>query len=887
MASYNLIGQRILRKYTAPHKSPTYAATIEAQTIVESLCAVPWQKVADRAARMTYHTEENVGSEGAPISGLEQNVRIRDQFDAALFCAEHRGGQHRAYANAAVYHYVLPDGSLPKLTRLVAKVTSDPYNAAGARIALLTNATGEIPTNCNACRTGDAHAEGVAPRTVASNGNWLPTRADCIFSATPAAGEVALPSGGLPLQKHLFVFVLMESYSTVRGNWLEGCSFIQNLIEIETDAAVPGWTDGGTYEIADVETPQVFDVVKGGVMADMPSGDNGIRAITIQRTGDDFVRNRVVSDTGLFGRPRVDGLRVLDVTSTDAVFREPLFAGQASGVRVMPGLTPLIRTDVGSTASYYYTLVVGDFADGTFPDLPGLLWVWVNNGVPLVARYETRLDALATGDSATRLAALKAAIKADGGIRGAWIDEDLNTSPSRRDLYIATKSGYYGAGGVWSRAISFTLGVSDVASVTVYDGSIQDAGGDVVVAPLKTSSSYIRTAGVLLAHDVTGARIGCPITDKWVSYVGDVTAIRPINFSSSAGVAAVIVSGRLQSVGGVACNNCAIVRFEDNGGGPGIVTVPACDADITPDTYADYAVSCPCGTVANVSTFYVTGAFRRLGSTTAALAARWSGGTLSPMMLPDGTRPPEYFLQSDSFGDNRAIWIDDSGAVTGAETAEDVWETPKAAVTDAQSAFGLRRLYAALYGGALQAPVVVADKRPGAAFVVHGDEITVKTADGDVAARRWGLSSASLMIPFSCPRAWAASRIRLAWSAVAATEGSRVRVWLARGKYLTSYPTSYPKELFTGEAKSVAGWELVGTVEPTGGAAGTATLDVKPIMNDVATLLFVAYIGQDDLNPSDVMTLPRGIGTLDVDLVAGVKTGLDGGFFPDVTLLDG
>ena len=270
MATYKLIGQRNLRKYTEAKTSPTYAAAIEAQTIVDSLCGIPWKKVAARDATMTYHTEETVAEIGGQkINGLEMNVRIRDEFDAALFCAGHTGGQHRAYANAAVYHYVLPDGTLPTLTKLTANVTSDPYNSAGARISILTNATGEIPTNCNDCRTGDAHADGVAPRTVAANGNWFPTMADCVFSATPGEGETALPTGGLQLQKHLFVFVLMESYSTVRGNWLEGCSFIRNLVSIETDAAVPGWTDGDTIDLT-TNDASGFAIVKDGILPYIP-----------------------------------------------------------------------------------------------------------------------------------------------------------------------------------------------------------------------------------------------------------------------------------------------------------------------------------------------------------------------------------------------------------------------------------------------------------------------------------------------------------------------------------------------------------------------------------------------------------------------------------------
>lgn len=893
MASYDLIGQRILRKYTAPNKSPTYAATIDAQTIVESLCDVPWEKVADRAARTTYHTEENVGSEGAPISGLEQNVHIRDQFDAALFCAEHRGGQHRAYANAAVYHYVLPDGSLPKLTRLVAKVTSDPYNAAGARIAILTNATGEIPTNCNDCRTGDAHADGVAPRTVAANGNWFPTMADCVFSATPGEGETALPSGGLQLQKHLFVFVLMESYSTVRGNWLEGCSFIQNLISIETDAAVAGWTDGGTYDLSN-DAARSFAVVSGGVMAAMPSGDSGVRALTIQRTGDDFVRNRVASDSGLFGRAIVPGIRVLDVTSTDAVFRDSILSAAAKGVQVLPATGDIVNDS--STTSLALGTIVGDFADGTFSDLPGLYVYMINGGVWSVVKLGQSLADHVAGEYSTTLANLKARIEAAGGIGCAGIVTSFGSLPKEWHITLAPKGSvaFSASSGIVATSLvikfSGNFWASEMTDLAVYDSAPTAAPGLFAVPYRGTVGSYTTTCDAYFSHDAEAQTITgvCAresgLRGRSVSYVGTVTAIRPINFTTDLRTPAFIVSGQLQSVGGVACANCAIVSFPAFGTAQ--VIVPDCDAVITPDTYKDFAVCCPVTFTPSVSTFFVTGGFTRLGETDAVIGAKVRGTTVAPLTLPDGTRPPEYVLVSNAAGsDTAAIWIDDSGPVVSEETAEDVWETPKAAVTDAQSAFGLRRLYAALYGGALQAPAVAATQRPGAAFVVHGDEITVKTADGDVTARRWNLSASVLMIPFSCPRAWAASRIRLAWGAVAATPGAKVNVWLARGAYRTTYPTSYPKALFTGAAANVDGWTLVGTLAPMDGVAGSATIDVTPITDDVATLLITAYIGQDDVNPSADMTLPRGVGALDVDAVAGTATGLDGGFRPDITLI--
>lgn len=233
MATYKLIGQRFLRKYTADESTPVYAASTDAQKIVNSLCKLPWERSKVASAEMTSHQNDE---------GLDKNVERREHFDAALFCAHHEDGRHRAYANAAVYRFVLPTGAaLPNLSRLVASITSDPYNSAGARVAILTNSTGEIPMDCATCRAGDAHLEGVAPRTVrtvSGTDYWYPTTADAAFTGL-----------SLQLQKYLFVFVLMESYSTVRGNWLEGCSYAtENLFEIETDAAVSGWTDGATID---------------------------------------------------------------------------------------------------------------------------------------------------------------------------------------------------------------------------------------------------------------------------------------------------------------------------------------------------------------------------------------------------------------------------------------------------------------------------------------------------------------------------------------------------------------------------------------------------------------------------------------------------------------
>lgn len=283
MATYRIKGQRWLRKYTAKRSSPVYAAAVDAQAVVDAFCDVPWERVAEKDAGMTSHTDEVVDEE-SKITGLDMNVIVRDSFDAALFCAGHVGGQHRAYANAAVYRYEMPAAAVGvSLSSLCVQVTSDPYNSRGARLHVFTNSTGEIPMNCHTLRGEDSLGEviddgttaaAVAPRTVVTSGGtdyWYPT----VETATLS------PTGGMVLQKYLFVLVALESYSTARGNWLEGCSFIRNLVDITTAAAVPGWTDGATYDLSVADSS--FHVAHGGILPAIPANSfSGVRRFSVR-----------------------------------------------------------------------------------------------------------------------------------------------------------------------------------------------------------------------------------------------------------------------------------------------------------------------------------------------------------------------------------------------------------------------------------------------------------------------------------------------------------------------------------------------------------------------------------------------------------------------------
>ena len=290
MATYRIMGRRWLRKYTAPQISPVYAASVDARMIVESLCDVPWTRVFQKDARMTYHTDEAI-TEEPKITGLDMNVIIRDDFDAALFCADHHGGQHRAFANVACYRYTMPDSAIGKsISALDIQVTSDPYNSNGVRLHTFTNATGEIPMNCHVLRGEDAGGEiiddgttaaGVAPRTTETRGNteyWYPTMTTVRLS----------PSGGMTLQRYLFIVVALESYSTVRGNWLEGSSFITNDVSINISAPVEDWSADEVNDLSDADGLFEIPVVKHGTTQSNFSEVTGMCSVAVLSNGDDF-----------------------------------------------------------------------------------------------------------------------------------------------------------------------------------------------------------------------------------------------------------------------------------------------------------------------------------------------------------------------------------------------------------------------------------------------------------------------------------------------------------------------------------------------------------------------------------------------------------------------
>ena len=246
--TYKLKGARWLRKYTAAAPSPVYAAASDAQNIADTFCDVPWTRAeSDGPAMFPQHDAK----------ALDANPGNRDLFDAAAFCAHHVNGSHMVYANAAFYLFALPAAAQGKTLELVKlHLSSDPYNEYGARIAVHLLASPTLPTDCATVRTGDAHADGQVPRTTQT--------VDGVDYWYGASGDVtvALPENSVTTA-YLGVFVGLETYARVRGDWIEGASYIRNAIEITTSAAINGWTSGSS-ETIDCSDAGVATLLAGG-----------------------------------------------------------------------------------------------------------------------------------------------------------------------------------------------------------------------------------------------------------------------------------------------------------------------------------------------------------------------------------------------------------------------------------------------------------------------------------------------------------------------------------------------------------------------------------------------------------------------------------------------
>lgn len=344
------------------------------------------------------------------------------------------------------------------------------------------------------------------------------------------------------------------------------------------------------------------------------------------------------------------------------------------------------------------------------------------------------------------------------------------------------------------------------------------------------------------------------------------------------------VYGDLVSVGGVLCRNMAVVTVDS-----GInISVPSFDASITPNTYGHYRIT---STPTANNAYLITGDFESLGSTAYHGHAKISTSNGNLAVGADGlisvasasTAHPTDSLYL--YNDLSCLWM------TGGYSSSSVHKPGDLPATEADAAAtaaGLRAVYGDVYDGMLAPTGETAD---GAGFEVACVARTFALSTGSSATRKvWTVDASALLVPFSAPTGFRATKVRLDWSATAADPNGlasivtgdavpapKFALWLMRGRRVEEADGLTARELWDASAGESGGWELVGTVAAS---ATTATLDLAcPLADAVGTFLLTAWAPQDGLNPAaestvDETTTPATVTEYGVS-----------GWRPDITLI--
>lgn len=851
MATYKIKGTRYLRKYTATLKSPVYAASVDAKKAAESMCDLVWERSPEADAQMSYHTEDK-DEDG--VSGLDKNVLIRDRLDAALFCAEHVGGTHRAYANAACYVFKLPElaagQSYPRLESCSVQVVSDPYNSAGTRIALHTNATGEIPVACAEVRTGAVYASGVAKRTERTIDGavyWYPTFEKCELR----------PEGGMALERYIMVVVALEDYSVVRGNWLEGSSYIDPVIEIVVDGEITGWGDGSDDAVSDAGAAHEFNVARGGEYQSAVGAVSGVYGVEVLQNGDVLSGmpcqfGEVAGD--LFVK-LWDGQKVVG----------PDGAGGAA-VKFFESVVPVVVGGVNEWRQY--VIAAGWRGAGC-------------RGVDLVDLETLKVEPInmsAFTDS-----------DASSAIRFARVSEvSADGATIRVCAYLGNgyviEGVYQKIAGVWvekeavrgSELLNFVDGFGN--------GGYVKCNGRKLWVPNVTNVG-VSTREVVLNISGTDVKCRCVCLP-----VGNSTGSKLV----------IVLSGYLYMVNNERCFNVKVFAVDENGAINLAYSLPWADK-VTPNVYDDYCVSpiVPAlgdglGVAVEELSYVVTGAFTRLGDVACrGCALVRPDGEVIPLELPgaeDGgkVKAVQYLL---GMSDGRYFYSAMEGEFERLYSHSLMSRI--SSMSEEETCIGLRALYAQMYKGNLVS-VSGEGVRHGAGFVVTRDSIAVRTysdsGDSEVSVPVFRLSISSLAVPFSLPLSYSAKRVRVGWPDwYGASSGGKINVWLRRGAYVESLPGEVLKDpdIYIG-GKAVNGWEWLGSIDAVSAWSETSKVFEleRPLTDRVATLMFTAFADMDSVNPGRDMSLPHGVATgFSVDAENGSVEGKDMLFRPDITLL--
>lgn len=874
---YRIHGARFLRKYTAAEKSSNYAYMADVRKIANTLCKVPWERVSgDVAATTTIHTEE----------GLDWNEPERERFDAAEWCGEHADGYHRAFAQAACYVFKMPASAVgTAIDKIRVNVTSDPYNPYGARISAMVSDHIDIPMDCQMVREGDVFRSpdsdglGAAPRLYvrdAKTGKETWYSNNEIVELTP--GET------LTAKQYLFIFVCLENYNRGRDGWIEGSSYIDNDVELTLADACADLVEDELNNLA-FEDEDGWRILKDGFLpprAVTGNGENGssvicetgIRFMTTLNDGTDCAGKNVSHEVGGF-ISRENGTKFWkDGVVINAVFPhaiDKIFDVSCDWARVY-------LDDVNHCQTNSIVAVTGQGADCIFPEI----------GVGLCEAMKSQGSYKYNGLNSSLVDA------ADWfGINAVYVKAHASNPSGYNyplDVYIFTGGGgslqpvgtltwnfYSREARSFTRNASYSFDSSLIVDFAVpyfttpyvyqYGISVSAVNG---VALLRVANGKITEVGGMA---------GTSFPSGGIPFVGSISSIRAAVLDTTSTSLRFVVSGELTSVNGVACKNCVYVEVSSSGAvsvsrpyfDEGLDVDDGSSLDVVRMSAEKWVIAFSGAAVYSDVEYhgvFIIGASGvnpngNLNKKAATLSDDAHCIVCGGYGIPNGMVVP--------YGDRTY-----TGSYHGYRTqVEDA--------SEAEIVNGLRHLFARFERGDMVAPPESGTgsyvgftgqngKRLGVAFslFVGSSSVAVPKPEGgtvDKPIRFFGLGSSVLVVPFSHNGTDKYSKLKVDWSrcSVFMSNEARVNVWFKSGHLSDEYPNCSNPAFYTASAKSVDGWSLVGSFNPTAGSS--AIFDFDSQSNRFGSFMLTAFVDVSGIKETDDLQPFYGLGKMTHNLV--------------------
>ena len=235
MGSYSIQARRFVKQQVDTLPSPCFATEAQASSTFEALKLNATWRLTQRGTLAVLPTTGSENTAG--------NMAKLDHLDAFAFCADHADGQHILRMGLVAYRVTLPDAFIgATMQSIQLSLHGDPHLRDGAIVgiapsisdqpasdwvAAIQNAPGKIIQ-------GVVRTEVPNPTPSLPNGVlWYARSKVYTLSATGAFDDGAqgiFPPAGMPLQKHLFIYVAMANYQRVRNMWVEGSAMMNSGI---------------------------------------------------------------------------------------------------------------------------------------------------------------------------------------------------------------------------------------------------------------------------------------------------------------------------------------------------------------------------------------------------------------------------------------------------------------------------------------------------------------------------------------------------------------------------------------------------------------------------------------------------------------------------------